>query len=340
MSAAQPALNREAAFGALLQRLEPWDANAPFATGMPQTLRQIFDADFSHALSCCERQVLANVTCLRPNVRAKVDGTRLFDTDLLAFQSLHTVPGRQCHDGHCSDACSRVTWDGLASADECTSLIEQAQKFMLPLEMEEGSREQGGTATLSVASKTGDARTALMILRLIERLRRAVAHEYGVPLHALSTHTAFVNRIVAGDAQPNYRTLHADESSNGSYHYSAVLYLRSVGDGFEGGDFVFLDPDGRAPDGRGDDCSLLRLPPMQGRAVLFSSGWENAHFVDEVDSGVRWALPAFFTTDANAAGYGSPRHEPAEEVCAMLMDEPKPLLAGRWHLGLGQSSTS
>lgn len=43
-----------------------------------------------------------------------------------------------------------------------------------------------------------------------------------------------------------------------------------------------------------------RFAAERGRALLFSSGWENVHFVDAVTSGVRFVLPVFF-------GMGPPR---------------------------------
>ena len=142
----------------------------------------------------------------------------------------------------------------------------------------------------------------------------------------------FVNRVHA-KATNNYGIVHADESSFAEFHYSTVLHLTGSTDGnFEGGDFVFS----YMPSSWGDSdiadedapvaqagasteaCSslddryigsnverdasgrlLTRLTPVQGRVLLFSSGWENVHYVDRVTKGVRFALPVFFcTTDA------------------------------------------
>jgi len=90
--------------------------------------------------------------------------------------------------------------------------------------------------------------------------------------------------------------VHADESSFSHYHYSAVLYLASQGDAFEGGDFVFLDADDRSP---ADALGVTsRYAPRAGRALVFSSGWENVHYVDVVTAGTRFAMPVFFGTAA------------------------------------------
>ena len=41
---------------------------------------------------------------------------------------------------------------------------------------------------------------------------------------------------------------------------------------------------------------LTPRSPTKGSAVIFSSGWENLHQVEPLRSGVRLAIPAFFTT--------------------------------------------
>ena len=64
---------------------------------------------------------------------------------------------------------------------------------------------------------------------------------------------------------------HVDRANVASYDYSAVLYLNSQGEGFEGGDFCFIDAEG-------DEV----LEPRAGRCVLFSSGFEHLHRVETV----------------------------------------------------------
>ena len=43
---------------------------------------------------------------------------------------------------------------------------------------------------------------------------------------------------------------------------------------------------------------LSGLSPQSGLAVAFSSGWENLHYVEPITSGVRYAMPTFFSTVA------------------------------------------
>ena len=77
---------------------------------------------------------------------------------------------------------------------------------------------------------------------------------------------------------------HVDKCNQGSYDYSAVLYLSTRGVDFEGGEFVFADA-------QGDEI----VEPRAGRAVLFASGTENLHVVRSVARGERIAMGMWFT---------------------------------------------
>jgi hypothetical protein len=166
-------------------------------------------------------------------------------------------------------------------------------------------------------------RTTLLFVRMVERMRRAVAHEYGLPLLTISPVQTFAAQFVSPEAAAQGASqggggdaggkdaaggLHADECSFKDFHYSAVLYLGTQGDDFEGGTFSFNDP---SPGSAGDAPTLMGLPivtsapgtrvrcplaPAAGAAVLFSSGWENMHEVAPLVSGVRLAVPIFFGT--------------------------------------------
>ena len=264
------------------------------------------------------------MTCLCPVDGS--DGSGLFGEELLRFQAEQTQVGRQCRGGSCAPACSRVAYAGLATSQECTELRERAEALLAYCDVNGGNEDDGedgdvSNLDLSDAAESGDVRLALLLLRLIERLRRVVAHEYGLPPSRLVASTAFVARIRAASAErrrgrradgseAGVCVAHADESSYDSYHYSAVLHLHSVGDGFTGGSFVFTDPSGD-PESDAAGASLhsssqkvrrlTRLEPQAGRALLFSSGWENAHYVEDVhEGGTRYALPVFFRTAEDA----------------------------------------
>ena len=158
-------------------------------------------------------------------------------------------------------------------------------------------------------------------MRLIERVRRTIAHEYGLPLSSILPLQAYSRKYVAGTTQQgggggegDFVILHTDESTHSGYHYSCVLYLSTQGEDFEGGDFVFNDPASadEAPSEVADEDDKPRMSlaeeirragrkltpfhPTRGAAVIFSSGWENMHEVETVTSGTRYAVPCFFTT--------------------------------------------
>ena len=263
---------------------------------VPDLLVECFEGDYEDSLARCAR-TNTNVTCLCP--KESESGHRLLNGDLIEFQANHVESGRrQCLGGNCGSACSRTMLRDLATTSECQALMQGIDSLTAP-----AMREAECTLDLSELCATGDVRTTLLFLRLVERLRRRVAHEYGLPLGQLVTQSAFTSRIPAVATQDDYGALHADESSSEHFHYSAVLHLHSSGDGFTGGDFIFSD-DPRASDTAADphgERTLTRVAPLQGRAVMFSSGWENLHFVDRVSSGVRFALPVFFRTQATPA---------------------------------------
>ena len=120
-----------------------------------------------------------------------------------------------------------------------------------------------------------------------------------------------ITRITAEADPASYGKLHVDERSDARYHLSAVLHLQSQGSGFEGGELVFSDNE---PGAVHDERSLTPLPPVQGRLLVFSSGWENEHYVSRVTNGVRFALPVFFELQRDGEDYD---RWLAESVCEL-----------------------
>lgn len=87
---------------------------------------------------------------------------------------------------------------------------------------------------------------------------------------------------------------------------------------------------------------LTRLQPQRGRATIFTSGWENLHFVDPISAGARFAMPAFFVTDAASAreGEGDMRGAVGRQDVAMALlqhvlqpagDEDEGQFTALWH---------
>jgi hypothetical protein len=296
-------LRSDAAFDAAIVA-----ASSEPVTSLMQLLRESFALDAARVRAAYysddtgNSRVVQNVTCLRP--ADGIDGARKFDEELL---EMPTESGRVCAGGDCSCSCSRVTLERLASEEECSRAVELVTPLMPP----EGDNTFNLYLKLSAAS--GRLETHMLLLRLVERVRRAVALEYGVPEHTLSTRQAFVSRITAKTDQAVYTQLHVDESSTGAFHYSAVLHL-SPSEDYEGGNLVFVDSaeGGVASEGK------TTLVPDAGVLAMFSSGWENPHHVAPVHAGTRLAMAMFFTTD-RATSVPRPFDSTSEASCARAL---------------------
>jgi len=278
---------------------------SPAFSDVPGLLRSVFEADFERYLTQSRRGAqVQNLTCVSP----------IAEEDLT-----HDVPmrtGRTCLEGACSCTCSRVLASNFASHAECEELCGVVTTLLV-------GAPQGANVRVADFAASGDVRATLLIIRIVERLRRAIAHEYGLDLASIAPHSAFVSQWVFRGYSNSHTPLHCDEAICSDFQYSAVLHLTTQGDTFEGGDLVFSDPSADAaqverqvalPERDGDEGARVmaddgmegrqrtridtRIAPQRGRALIFSSGWENLHFVDVIESGVRHALPAFFMTRA------------------------------------------
>lgn len=306
---------------AICERCATVSAWNPDLWRAPGLLREVFDRDFE-SLSDVAR--VQNVTCRRPAsvpVPAEEEaGSEPFGYGVLgeALLGVPTQTGRACLHGSCCAECSRVEHPGFVGVEEAEALREAASAFLPP----PGEGEVEGTAHLIDFICSGNVRGTLSLVRLVERARRAIAREYGLPLETLVVDSAFVSRILGldgrvanggdgpacsgdGPAEEEYSALHCDEGAIGA-HYSAVLYLSTQGRDFDGGDFVWHD--------RGAES---RVAPVEGHAVYFSSGWENVHCVDAVSSGTRFALPIFFST-VEPSGKAEARPMPAAAAATAL----------------------
>jgi len=92
--------------------------------------------------------------------------------------------------------------------------------------------------------------------------------------------------------------------------------------------------------------TLVSVSPLRGRALIFSSGWENLHYVDVIDSGVRHALVTFFMTRGVWAADGPDDMQvpvEARDVSSALLqyvlcpegDEDKGQFTMLWHSMFG-----
>jgi len=275
----------EAAFWAAVKATETVSADEALPLEVPRLLHLVFDADMRLLMD--RNKVVKNLTCAQPakqgGVEALADGIAYIFDDA-EHANLPLKPGRRCEAGDCCEACSRVFFPTFATAAETDlEVFPELQAF-----------------SLNDAAKCGVS-TSLGFVRLIERVRRSIAHEYGLNLATLLPLQAYSRKYVAGSTQKgggggegDHVILHTDEATHSSYHYSSVLYLSTQGEDFEGGSFVWNDPSDEA-----NSTARVRTPvsPSRGAAVFFSSGWENMHEVEPLTSGTRFAVPCFFTTE-------------------------------------------
>jgi len=313
----------DAAFRAIVNAVDRAEAlDQPLSGDIPVMLHHVFDADMNHLLTR-EKETM-NVTCMMPEQAGanRIGMNYIFDDS--AHKDLPLEEGRRCEGGTCCDKCSRNIFPTFASQAE-TSFDTYPELTGLTF---------NDLADVSAA-------TILQFTRLIERVRRTIAHEYGLPLKTILPLQAYSRKYVAGSIQQgggggegDFVTLHTDEATHDGYHYSCVLYLSTQGEDFEGGNFVFNDPDPNAkktknayfdpddPDAKiekvssfdeDDDYDEVEYAtlaeeirkagrvftpygPSRGAAVIFSSGWENMHEVEQITAGTRYCVPCFFTT--------------------------------------------
>ena len=84
--------------------------------------------------------------------------------------------GRSCEGGECCDACSRVHFPAFATQAESDAFINELQYAIVP-PLHQFSLQKCAFR---------DQRTTLIFVRLVERMRRAIAHEYGLTLSSIT----------------------------------------------------------------------------------------------------------------------------------------------------------
>ena len=272
------------AFWVAVAAVESTAEDEALSTDVPRLLHHIFDADFRLLLQ--RDKLTTNVTCLQPaeeGIAGVAEGLK-YVMDDAAHADLPLREGRRCEGGSCCDACSRITFPSFAvPAETDFETFPQLENFNF------NDVRWSSTGTI------------LVFVRLIERVRRAIAHEYGLPLSTILPLQAYSRKYSAGLKQKgggggegDSVILHTDEATHSSYHYSCVLYLSTQHEDFEGGSFLWNDRNETEDGTKGR--VITPFSPTRGAAVIFSSGWENMHEVEQLISGTRFAVPCFFTT--------------------------------------------
>jgi len=132
------------------------------------------------------------------------------------------------------------------------------------------------------------------------RIHETIAKQFGIPASSLYlTYPTFFSKITNATAKTvhdQYWHIHVDKMSYESFHYTSLVYLNTYKDDYLGGRFIFVD-------GGNDNRTTLIVEPKKGRVLAFTSGEENRHFVERVQTGTRYALTISFTFNRKYAIY-------------------------------------
>lgn len=172
-----------AAFRAVVNAVDRAEArDEAIPPAVPQMLHHIFDADLQHLLT--REKITKNVTCMMPQTEGLTTHGLNYVFDDGEHKNLPLEEGRRCEDGNCCDKCSRNIFPTFALDDE------------INFDTFPGLN----TLTFNDVEKVSTA-TIIQFMRLIERVRRTMAHEYGLDLKTLLPLQAYSRKYVAGTTQ-------------------------------------------------------------------------------------------------------------------------------------------
>jgi len=152
--------------------------------------------------------------------------------------------------------------------------------------------------------------------RVRQALRGIVSRQFGIPENDLLHDFSFFSHIngskEANTIHDEYWHQHTDTEQYGTFEYTSLLYLSTLREDFDGGEFVFESS------GTQEGERAVAVEPRFNRLVAFTSDAENPHRVEKVSRGIRIALTAAFTCSAEKADAMGPAFPPkrpeAEEV--------------------------
>lgn len=219
---------------------------------------------------------------------------------------------RHLHELHAADASEKVHWinkdpkrcyvDCVVTDREARILIDSFETAMDQICIS-GPHNKRGEAMINPLETSSEDIIGPVAFAVAGNCRRRtqawLEREFEIESSKLEISGALITRlsypsIASGSPSQidnmlaTYATPHIDKSNRINYDYSTVLYLNSSkewndqyninsstegrGAGFEGGRFVFNDPDGK-------DVAVV---PRAGRLLMFTSGPENLHQVQPV----------------------------------------------------------
>ena len=217
------------------------------------------------------------------------------------------------------EKCGRIVSDKLVSSTETDVLLKIAMNGLSLggsdggasiLDLHSGALSKGrdfiNIYTLPEAKTIFNSADFAIYKVVRTKIQHAVAHNFGVPANKIFlTKPTFFSRMTNVSAQTihdEYWHPHVDKETYQSFDYTSLLYLNDYGRDFEGGRFIFIDK----------DSVNTTVEPRKGRVSMFTSGSENLHAVEKVQSGIRYALTVSFTCNPNAA-ISDPKYRAMQE---------------------------
>jgi len=195
--------------------------------------------------------------------------------------------------------CGRAVRDGLFLQTDLKHMRDIAEKGMKHgggkggatiLDLHSGALSYGDQfINLHAANKkvfnTSDFEVYSKIRNTIQD---AIAEEFEIEKKVLFlTKPTFFSRLTnksASTKHDEYWHQHIDRVTYGTFFYTSLLYLSDYSVDFTGGRFIFVD-----------NNVNKTVEPRMGRLSFFTSGSENVHFVERVESGMRFAITVSFT---------------------------------------------
>ena len=189
----------------------------------------------------------------------------------------------------------RVVWDDLITKELCTEICNS-----IPIEIYEIGHGYGGTRHPHTNKELFyglDLCTRQISAQLQGRIWGALMHirsnimewfnldELWVDFVHLAARQSLVSRYTPEAQKDEVGMPFHSDTDNGIEQniyrtHSAILYLN---DDFDGGEFVFREPD-------------ERVEPKAGKVIAFTAGRENIHGTRLVRSHIRYTLPVWFST--------------------------------------------
>jgi len=207
--------------------------------------------------------------------------------------------------------CGRVVTDSVVTAADAARLLDIAKAGFLHsgsdggasiLDLHSGALSRGDRfiniyTLISAVSESPFRESDFKLYSDVRKTIHAkIAETFGIREDILYlTNPTFFSRMnnrPAKTRHDEYWHAHVDKETYGSFHYTSLLYLSDHGTDFTGGKFVFSDDDG---------TRNVTVEPKLGRLSFFTSGSENRHFVEKVESGTRYAITVSFTCDPTKA---------------------------------------